>query len=230
MKIKRILLIPVLCFSLVVPTPAHADLFGGDVVILTQILAQAIEQLAQLRQIFATDQDTLGLLHDINRGISEGLSVIQIINPKLNPGLYGDTDQADRALRAIQALYGLIPQTPDARLQAAQDQSVAESLAMHGQLYRYADQVDQESIRMLEHAQVVSPQGAGKLQAQSLAVLIGVTTQLLRTNSAMAENLALSNRKEKLNAEQFQLQYNGLGDAFSNLPTQTQLPTLNNSN
>lgn len=234
MRFKRLIAIPVICLSLMIPAPAHADLFGGDVVVLAQILVQAIEQLAQLRQIFSTGQDTLGLLNDINRGIRDGLAVIRIVNPKFNPGLYGDLDQADRALRAIQDLYGHVPQTADAKLQAAQDQSVAESLAMHGNLYRYADQADQESQRMLEHAQVVSPQGAGKLQAQSLAVLIGVTTQLLRTNSAMlklmAENLALSNRKEKLNAEQFRLQYDGLGNAFSSLPKQTQLPALNTSN
>lgn len=234
MRAKRLIAIPALCLSLMLPTPARADLFGGDVVVLTQILVQAIQQLAQLRQIFSTGQDTLGLLNDINRGIRDGLAVIRIVNPKFNPGLYADLDQADRALRAIQDLYGHIPQTADAKLQAAQDQSVAESLAMHGNLYRYADQVDQESQQMLAHAQVVSPQGAGKLQAQSLAVLIGVTTQVLRTNSAMlklmAENLALSNRKEKLNAEQFRMQYDGLGNAFSNLPKQTQLPTLNTSN
>ena len=101
---------------------------------------------------------------------------------------------------------------------------------MHGNIYRYADQVDSESQRMLLHAQNINPQGAAKLQAQSLAVLIGVTTQLLRTNSAMlklmAENLALSNRHEKLNAENFRQQYDGLSNAFSALPTETKLPSL----
>jgi hypothetical protein len=233
-RLKRWILIPALGVCLFLPKPATADIFGGDVVVLTQILVQAIQQLAQLRQIFVNGQDTLGLLHDINSGIRDGLSVIQIINPKFNPGMYGNLDQPEGVLRMIQDLYGKIPDTADARLQASQDQSVAESLAMHGNLYRYADQVDAESQRMLNHAQVVSPQGAGKLQAQSLAVLIGVTTQVLRTNSAMlklmAENMALSNRREKLNAEQFRMQYDGLGSAFSNLPTETRLPTLKSSN
>lgn len=231
MRVRRLFLIPVICLSLALPArEAKADLFGGDVAVLVQILAQTIQQLAQLRQIFATGQDTLGLMRDINRGIRDGLNVIRIINPQFNPGLYGNLDQADKALRVIQDLYGKIPQTADAKMQESHDQSVAESLAMHGNVYRYADQVDQESQRMLAHAQVVNPQGAGKLQAQSLAVLIGVTTQLLRTNSAMlklmAENLALSNRREKLNAENFRMQYDGLSNAFSGLPTDTKLPSL----
>lgn len=233
--IKRFVLTPLLCLSLILPAPkAKADLFGGDVAVLLQILAQTIQQLAQLRQIFATGQDTLGLMRDINRGIRDGLNAIRILNPNFNPGLYGNLDQADQVLRVVQDLYGQIPQTADAPLQQSHDQSVSESLAMHGNIYRYADQVDVEGQRMLAHAQVVNPQGAGKLQAQSLAVLIGVTTQLLRTNSAMlklmAENLALSNRREKLNAENFKRQYDGLNDAFSTLPTETKLPSLKGAN
>ncbi len=233
-KIKKIFLIPLLCISLALPAPARADFWGADLPILAQILTQAIQQLAQLRAILGTGEDTLGLLRDINRGIRDGLAIIQIINPKFNPGMYGNLQTPDQILRMIQDIYGAIPQTADAKLQESQDQSVAESLAMHGNIYRYADQVDLESQRMLAHAQVVNPQGAGKLQAQSLAVLIGVTTQVLRTNSAMlklmAENLALSNRKEKLNAEQFKTQYEGLSQGFSSLPTTTKLPTLSGSN
>ena len=46
---------------------ARADLFGGDVAVLVQILAQAIQQLAQLKAILDNGSDTLGLLRDINR-------------------------------------------------------------------------------------------------------------------------------------------------------------------
>lgn len=235
MRLNKIIVVPVLCLGLTLqPSKVKADMFGGDVIVLVQILAQAIQQLTQLRQIFSTGQDTLGLMRDINRGIRDGLDLIRVINPKFNPGMYGDLEQANQVLKVIQDLYGKVPQNADARLQQSQDQSVAESLAMHGNLFRYADQVDSESQRMLAHAQVVSPQGAGKLQAQSLAVLIGVTTQVLRTNSAMlklmAQNLALSNRHEKLNAENFRQQYDGLSSAFSNLPKETKLPTLNGTN
>ncbi len=128
---------------------------------------------------------------------------------------------------AITDLYGVVPNTSEARLQAAQDRSVAESIAMNGKLFRYADDVDAETRRIIEHAQIVSPQGAGKLTAQSMAILIGVTTQVLRTNSMMlkmmSENMALSNRREKLQSEQFKSQYEGLSHALGAVPT---VPTL----
>jgi hypothetical protein len=63
-----------------------------------------------------------------------------------------------------------------------------------------------------------------------MAVLIGVTTQVLRTNSmmlkAMGENMALQNRKEKLQSAQFRAQYDGLSDGFGKLPRETNLGTL----
>jgi hypothetical protein len=231
---KKKIVAVMLAFTLAIqPRPAKADLFGGDVAVLVQILAQAIQQLYQLKQIFGTAQDTLGLMRDINRGIRDGLAVIRIINPKFNPGLYGGLETAEQVQRAIEDLYGAIPQTSEYRLQEAQDKSVSESISMNGTLFQYADSVDDETKRIIAHAQKVSPQGAAKLTAESLAVLIGVTTQVLRTNSMMlkmmGQNMALSNRKEKLQATQFKTQYEGISNALGALPKETNLSPMSTS-
>ena len=234
MSLKKKLATIMICFTLVIPRPAKADLFGGDVVVLTQILIQAIQQLYQLKQIFSTGQDSLSLWRDINRGIRDGLRVIQIINPRFNPGLYGGLENSEQVQRAIEDLYGSIPQTSEYRLQEAQDRSVSESIAMNGTLFKYADSVDDESRRIISHSQSVNPQGAAKLTAQSVAVLIGVTTQLLRTNSMMlkmmGQNMALSNRKEKLQATQFKAQYEGISSALGTIPKETKLQSLGTEN
>ena len=230
MSLKKKLVTVIVCFTLVVPRPARADLFGGDVVVLLKILAQSIQQLYQLKQIFQTGTDTLGLMRDINRGIRDGLRIIQIINPRFNPGLYGSLETADQVQRAIEDLYGVIPQTSEYRLQQAQDRSVSESIVMNGTLFQYADSVDEETKRIIAHSQDVNPQGAAKLTNQSLAVLIGVTTQMLRTNSMMlkmmGQNMALSNRKEKLQAQQFKTQYEGITQALGAIPKETKLQPL----
>ncbi len=230
MNFKKKLVTVAICFALINPKPAKADLFGGDVVVLTQILAQAIQQLIQLKQLFSTSQDTLSLWRDINRGIRDGLSVIQIINPRFNPGLYGSLETSEQVQRAIEDLYGAIPKTSEYKLQEAQDRSVSESIAMNGTLFQYADSVDEETKRIIAHSQAVNPQGAAKLTAQSIAVLIGVTTQVLRTNSMMlkmmGQNMALSNRKEKLQALQFKAQYGGISQALGTIPKETKLQPL----
>lgn len=233
-RVKSYLIVLLMSVTIALPKPAKADFWGADIPILLQILANAVTQLAQLRQILGNGADTLDLLRDVNRGIRDGLAVIQMVNPKFNPGLYGDLATADRVMAVINDLYGRIPQTGEARLQQAQDQSVSESIAMNGTLFRFADQADEESKRIIQHSQVVSPQGAAKLTAQSLAVLIGVTTQVLRTNSMMlkmmAENMALQNRKDKLESAQFRTQYDGISGALGTLPKETNLKPLEGNN
>ncbi len=212
------------------PKPASADLFGGDVAVLMQIFANAIEQLIQLKKILSTGNDTLDLMKEINRGIQDGLSAIQMLDPKFNPGLYGNLDTADRVLSILNDLYGRVPGTPVAQLEQLQDQAASESIAMNGTLFQFADKADEESRRILAHADAVSPGGAAKLTAQSVAVLIGVTTQVLRTNSMMlkmmGQDMALSNRNQKLGSLQVKTEYEGLSNALGELPKEQNLPSL----
>ena len=77
-----------------VPRTARADLFGGDVVVLTKILIQAIQQLHQLRMIFQNGKDTLSMMREINQGIRNGLEIIRILNPRFNPGIFGSLETA----------------------------------------------------------------------------------------------------------------------------------------
>lgn len=228
LKSKKFFLIPLLVLSLA--QPAKADLWGGDVVVLTQILAQSIQTVIQLKSVLENGKDTLSLLRDINSGVRSGLDAIRILNPNFNPGVYGNLNDADSVLRAVQDLYGTVPHGMDEGLMTAQDQSVAEVISMNRNLYDYADQVDRERDKIIYHASVVSPQGAGKLQGQALGVLIGVMTQLLRTQSQMlkimAQNMAMENRKEKLSTQNFQQNYRNLSDGFKSLPAETNLPRV----
>lgn len=223
----KLLIIPI---ALIFSRPAKADLWGGDVVVLTQILAQSIQTVIQLKNVLENGRDTLSLLRDVNAGVRSGLDTIRIINPNFNPGIYGQLQDADSVLRAVQDLYGTVPRGMDEKLMSAQDQSVAEVISMNRSLYDYADEVDRERDRIIYHASVVSPQGAGRLQGQALGVLIGVMTQLLRTQSQMlkimAQNMAMENRKEKLSTQNFQQNYRNISDGLKSLPTKTDLPRL----
>lgn len=230
-KIKSFSVAIIVSFSLILmPFKSRADLFGGDVAVLLQILAQAIQQVIQLKAILENGKDSLNLVRDLNSGIRAGLSLIQIINPKFNAGVYGDLRDPQVVLRAIRDLYGLVPKGADSELLEIQDQSVAETISMNRNLYDYADQVDKERDRILAHAQVTSPQGSAKLHNQSLAILIGVTTQLLRTQSQMlklfAQNMALENRKQKASSQQFTENYESISRGIESIPMDISLPTL----
>jgi hypothetical protein len=203
--------------------PARADFFGGDLPLLSSILAQAIQQLAQLRQILVSGHDTLGLLRDVNQGIRDAMSIIRTMNRTLQPGTLSQLQTVEDMLRAIQEIYGSVPRTPESKQQSFTDRSVSEAMTLHNQAFAYADMVDPEAERIKDYSRVVSPVGAGRLTAQSLGVLIHVTNQLLRTNAAilkmMSENVAIQNKHEKVNSEHFRMQYDGLSQAFSSSPS-----------
>lgn len=211
-------------------TPAYADFWGGDIPLLIEIVANTLQQISQLKDIIGTGKDTLNYIRDINRGLQDALSLAKTMNQKLSPGILSDLQGAEQAMAVIEQLYGGVPKTADARMQQTMDRSAAEAINLHNEAFRYADQIDPEAERIKDYARVVSPQGAEKLTAQSLGVLIHVMNQVLRTNAAMlklqSEQLALNNRKEKLGSEQFRVQYDGLAKAFGSLKPEYKLPAL----
>lgn len=215
---------------LAAPIPARADFFGTDILIMSQILAQAVQTVVQLKSILSTGSDTLDLLRDVNSGLNQGINLLRQQYPQFDPGVFGSLKDPRQALRALESVYGEIPQGPDQTLLRSQDQSVAESIAMNQNLYSFANEVDQERNQILYHASLVSPQGAGKLENQALAVLISVTNELLRTQNQMlklmAENLAIQNRKEKFESQEVQENYSTLSSGLKSLPQKLTLPVI----
>lgn len=182
-------------------TPARADLFGGDTVVLAQLLANALQQLAQLRNILQTGQNNLDLIRDINRGINDSLNLIRTISPNTDPGLYKDWQKVSDALNKLETIYGIAVESRDVKVQKDTDQSVAEAISLNNSIYKYTQGIDEigEMIKAQSHA--VSPGGAGKLTAQSLGVMLNLQNEMLRTQGAglklQAQALALQNRKDK---------------------------------
>ena len=200
------------------PRVAQADFFGGDLPLLIQIVTNTFSQLQQLKQIIGNGNDTLGLMREINRGIQDALQIRRTMNQTMQSGVMSQFQTPEDAFHMIQEIYGSTPKTSESKLQQLNDQSVAEAVTLHNQAFQYASEVDPEAERMKDYAQSVSPLGAERLTAQSLAVLIHVSNQILRTNAAMlkilGENLALQNHKEKVNSQHFQIQYEELSSAF----------------
>lgn len=212
------------------PTNAYADFWGGDIPLLTQIVANTLQELIQLKSILGTGKDTLSLLQEINQGIRDAMAIMKTMNSTLSPGVLSDLQNVEQALNMVNQLYGGVPKTAEAPMQRTVDQTVAESIHLHNEAFKYADMTDPEAERIKEYARDVSPLGAERLTAQSIGVLINVLNQVLRTNAAIlkvhSEQLALQNRKEKLSSEQFKIQYEGLSQAFGQLRPSYKLPTL----
>lgn len=198
---KRVAQILITVLILWTPMPARADLFGGDVAVLTQILATAFQQLSQLQSILSTGQSNLDLIRQINQGINDSLSNLQALYPNLDPGLYRDWTTVQGALGKLQTIYGTVPVSRDSQIQNDTDQSVAEAITFNNSYYEYSKQLDQMGEQIKQQSHAVSPGGAEKLSAQALGLMIQVLNQMLRAQATsmklQAQNLALENRRDK---------------------------------
>lgn len=180
---------------------ARADLFGGDVAVLVQILAQSIKQLYELQQLLQNGRDTLGLMRDINRGINDSLRLVDSLGPFIDPGLYRELKKVEQLVRHLQGNYGSIVDSPDRGPQEDTDQVVAEAISLNNSLYEYAKDLDKVGENIKAYSHDVSPGGAQKLTAQSLGVMVHVMNQQLRATATglkiQAQALAVQNKKEK---------------------------------
>lgn len=200
MKRSTFILVTLFNFA-IAPNTARADLFGGDVAVLSQILIQAISQLTELKKILSTGSDTLELLNEINRGINDSLRLLKNIDPNLDPGIYRDWENVNDAVQRLQAIYGGVVNSPEAQIQKDTDQSVAEAVSFNNSFYKWTKDLDSigEDIKSASHD--VSPGGAQKLTAEALGLIIQVLNQNLRAQATslklQAQSMAIENRKEK---------------------------------
>jgi hypothetical protein len=200
--IQKWLVILSLCFV----QPAKADMFGGDLIYLAQILAKSIEQIAQLQAILKSSKSNLEFLQELNRGINDSLYLISTINPNIDPGLYKEWKKVSDALNLVTGIYGTAVDSKENRVQTDTDQTVAEAITLNNSIYDYTRKIDEIAETIKRESHNVSPGGAQKLTAQSLGVMMHIQTETLRAQATglkiQAQALAVQNRKDKEQSKQ----------------------------
>lgn len=228
---KKIVMLILIACQLLPCRAARADLFGGDVAVLAQILANAIEQLVQLRNILQSNQDNLELLRDINRGINDSLNLARTISPNSDPGLYRDWEKLAETLKKIENIYGIAVESHDSRVQQDADQSVAEAISLNNSIYKYTQAIDEIGELIKAQSHNVSPGGAAKLTAQSMGVMLHIQNETLRAQATglklQAQTLAIQNRKDKEQTRQMVEGAEGLRSALAGQKPQFKLPRFN---
>ena len=206
---KKLICAVLTALGLILPAPrtAHADIWGADVAVLAKILANAVQQLAQLQQILSQSSDTLGLLRDVNRGINDSLAMAETLGVRIDPGLYRELRGVDQALSSVETIFGRAVDSQVATVQRNTDQTVAEAFTFNNELNEYTQKLDRigEEIKTYSHS--VSPGGAAKLTAESLGVMIHVLNQQIRATGQglklQAQALAVQNKQEKDKTSQY---------------------------
>ncbi len=225
---KKGIAIVILLATFSFPTTARCDLWGADVGVLLNILANALAQLAQLRSIVSTGQDSLSLIQDINRGINDSLNLMRTVSPNTDPGLYSNWKRGNQSMQAMQNIYGNPVPSSDLRVQQDADTSVAEAVSLNNSIYNYSDQIDTigEQVKAASHSS--SPGGAQKLTAETLGVMLHVMNQSLRAQATglklQAQALAIQNHKEKEGSRQLIADAGSLTTAMKTDPLNFAIP------
>ncbi len=207
MKRKFISVLLSFCLSTSIPQTAKADMWGADIPILLEILANSLQQLIQLKAMLENGTDTLDLLKDINRGINDSLGIAETLGLRIDPGIYRDLKNVNAAAQSLEKIYGIVTDSKLATVQRNTDQTVAEAITFNNELNDYALRLDRigEEIKRFSHA--VSPGGAAKLTAESLGVVIHVMNQQMRAQGQalklQAQAMAVQNKKDKDQTDQY---------------------------
>lgn len=217
---KKYLSIFIVSISFLVPLKSKADLWGGDLIYLAQILENAIRQYKELQSIMQNNKDQLELLRAINRGINDSLNLARTVYPNIDSGVYNDWSNVNDSLKKLNDIYGEITSSPMKRIYQDTDQSVAEAVTLNNDIYKYTQNIDElgEIIKDVSHD--VSPGGAQKLTAQTLGVVLHVMNQTLRTQATglklQAQTMALNNKKEKDSTQNYLQSAGVLKNAMKN--------------
>jgi hypothetical protein len=199
--------------------PARADLFGGDVAVLVQILAESIKQYYQLKQLIGQGQESMDYLRWLNAGIDNSIGLLESL-PIKDEKVLADLKEFKRAMQRVESLYGQVPKSPEEALQLLQDQTVAESLRMAADFKDYSEKQERNSELIAIQAREASPRGAARMQAETSAQILRSLAQLIRLNTQtlklQSEQLALNNKASKESVANYQRVTRDLGSGFSN--------------
>jgi hypothetical protein len=207
--------------------PARADLFGADVAVLGQILAENIKQLIQMEQMVQQGRDQADFLRQLNSGIENSIGILQSL-PVKDEKILGDLREFQGAIRSVTSVYGMIPKSQESVMQTLHDQTIAESLRMVNTFKDYSDTQERNSIVIAAQSREASPKGAVRMQAetsaqilQSLAQLIRLNTQILKLQS---EQFGMSNKAGKDSVGNFQKVNTDFGKSFQGFKSDMGLP------
>lgn len=205
--------------ALFFPNYAKADIWGGDVAVLMQILQENIRHYYQLQQMIKQGSDADHYLRWINAGLDNSIGLLQSL-PIKDERILGDLREFRAAMGKVEGLYGHIPRSPEEALQTLHDQSVAESFRMANDFKVYSDNQERNADAIAADARNASPKGAARMQAETSAQILKSLSQLIRLNTQMlklqSEQLAMNNKTSKEGVANYQKLSRDLGSGFSN--------------
>jgi hypothetical protein len=172
---------------------ARADFWGGDIPLLTQIVANTLNTLYELRK-------QSGMLDDELAGIKDRIQRIQTISEVVQPSSWDQWRDPREALRRLKIIYQTLP--PEYRSEKADEieSELSKAMNMVARLVPEANTTFRSGKELERRGADASPGVASKLTASGIGTLVAMEAQnqVIQSHitTLLAQMLANANEKE----------------------------------
>ena len=201
--------------NILVPSIARADIFGGDVAVLVQILSQAIQQLAILQQTLSVAKGDSDLLKRVNKDIDSALTEVYAIQDVVREtNEIGKIKDPAQLLNRLRSIYGKLPRLGNIQGLEFSDHVSGSALGVDNDSHTHAALLDNAAHRLQQQSINASPGRSQQLTAQSQSTIIHSLAQIERNGGTSARiqatQLAMKNSEEKNRLESFDQAYSAM--------------------
>ncbi len=187
--------IAMICLALLAlkPSPSKADLWGGDLPLLTQIVFNTLHTLYEL-------QKQSSLLNDSMDGIKDKIYRIETIADVVQPSDWDRWKNPQEALRRLRVIYQTLP--PEYRSEKSDmiEQELSRAMNLIARVVPGARATFLSGKELEVRGAEASPGVAAKLTASGIGTLVAMEAQSQaiqsHITSLLAQMLADSNEKE----------------------------------
>ena len=180
-------------FLMATPFSARADLWGGDLPLLAQIVTNTLQTLYQLKQ-------QTEMMEDEMDGIKDKIFRIQTISDMVQPSSWDQWKDPREALNRLRIIYHTLPKEYRSAKADEIEDELSKAMNLAARLDPQARTTFQSGKEMERRGADASPGVAEKLTASGTGTLIAMEaqSQMIQTHimTLLAQSLADSNEKE----------------------------------
>ena len=187
--------IAIILSSLIIltPVPARADLWGGDLPLLAQIVFNTLQTLYELKK-------QSSILDDSMDGIKDRIDRIQTISMVVQPSSWDQWKDPREAMRRLKLIYHTLPPEYRSAKSDAIEDELSKAMNMVSRLVPEANTTFRSGKELERRGADASPGVAAKLTASGVGTLVAMEaqTQVIQSHitSLLAQMLADANEQE----------------------------------
>ncbi|USN47061.1 MAG: hypothetical protein H6626_12845 [Pseudobdellovibrionaceae bacterium] len=190
---KRIKKMIVISFLMLTPFSARADMWGGDIPLLIEIVTNTLNTLMELR-------DQSRMMEDEMAGIKDRINRIRTISNVVQPSNWHNWKDPKRALEQLRIIYYTMPKEYRSKKSDAIEHEISKAMNMISRISGEAQTTFRSGKELERRGADASPGVAQKLTASGVGTLVAMEaqTQVIQSHitSLLTQMLADGNERE----------------------------------